>query len=159
MNTEALTSTAFAEAFHADFGKTMWFVVSRGVAPDTAEDIAQAAWARGWERRHQLREVKAILAWINVIALNLLRAAARRGKPTTDLEAAPEGSYTMNLVALDARHLLEICRSGDRELLKRHYVEGCTIQEIAKEAGMNPSSVRVRLFRARRAARRMLRVC
>jgi hypothetical protein len=29
------------------------------------------AWARGWERRHQLRDDWMIFAWINSIALNM----------------------------------------------------------------------------------------
>jgi DNA-directed RNA polymerase specialized sigma24 family protein len=57
---------------------TVRFLESRGSARDSAEEIAQAAWVRGWERIEQLRDVAMVFTWVNTIALNIFRSDCRR---------------------------------------------------------------------------------
>ena len=67
----------FSDAYIGGKTRTERLLVSRGAALDRAVEIAQAAWCRGWERRSQLRNSKALQYWVNSIALNMLRDERR----------------------------------------------------------------------------------
>ena len=58
----------YAVAFQTGYGVTRRFLISRGAPQDEAEEIAQAAWARGWEYRDQLRDPGLVGFWVNSIA-------------------------------------------------------------------------------------------
>ena len=73
-----MTRDAYARAYQDGFPLTFRFLLSRGVGRDTAEEISQAAWIRGWERLNQLRSDEMICTWVNTIALNLYRRAIRQ---------------------------------------------------------------------------------
>ncbi|HLN26757.1 MAG TPA: sigma factor, partial [Gemmataceae bacterium] len=61
----------YAEAFENGYGATRRFLLSRGALVEDAEEIAQAAWVRGWEFRGQLRDPSRVSYWVNSIARNL----------------------------------------------------------------------------------------
>ena len=63
---------SFAVAYPQHFSRTWRFLQAYGVPADLAEDVAQDAWAKGWERRHQLHRDEKIASWINTIALNFV---------------------------------------------------------------------------------------
>lgn len=69
----AMTRSAFGQAYQAGFERTIRFLISRGAGRDGAQEAAQAAWVRGWERLHQLRNDDMLLTWVNTIALNIYR--------------------------------------------------------------------------------------
>jgi DNA-directed RNA polymerase specialized sigma24 family protein len=46
----------YAQAFETGYSATRRFLLARGAPLEEAEEIAQAAWARGWEYRDQLRD-------------------------------------------------------------------------------------------------------
>ena len=51
-----MTKEEYGKAYQRGFNLTVRFLVSRGLSYDAALDTAQAAWAKGWERREQLRD-------------------------------------------------------------------------------------------------------
>jgi RNA polymerase sigma-70 factor (ECF subfamily) len=134
---------------------TVRFLVSRGLAYDTAQETAQAAWVKGWERLGQLRDPSLALTWMNSIALNIHRGHIRR-EPL--LQTLPELSVRprINLAAIDVRRILERCKDHERMVLRWYYLEGCSVQEIARQQGWTQTAVRIRLHRARRNARKGL---
>ena len=69
--------TDYATAFQNGYGATRRFLLSRGAPLEDAEEIAQAAWARGWEYKDQLRDPALVGYWVNSIARNLFRARFR----------------------------------------------------------------------------------
>jgi RNA polymerase sigma factor (sigma-70 family) len=153
--TRLMTSEYFSNAYQRGFTSTVRFLISRGVAYDSAFDAAQAAWAKGWERRGQLREPKLLITWVNTIALNIYRNLLRRSnqhEPLLDLEG-PSG---VNAAAIDAKHILAGCKPKDRIVLEDRYLRGYKIQEIADAHGWSERAVRVRLLRARRRAKERL---
>src|SRR5580693_7536506 len=85
----------YAEAFEAGYPATRRFLLSRGAAIEEAEEIAQAAWVRGWEFREQLRDPDLVGYWVNSIARNLFRAGFR-AKSMTPIDGV-EPPYLMNL--------------------------------------------------------------
>jgi RNA polymerase sigma factor (sigma-70 family) len=144
----------YAEAFQNGFGATRRFLISRGAPLDEAEEIAQAAWARGWECRDQLRDPGLVSFWVNSIARNLFRARFRTPVPVP-LDQMPDPSYTFDTNSIDLQQLLERCSQRDRALLERT-LEGYSAEEIAQTAGISSTGIRVRLLRARQSLRQKL---
>lgn len=144
-----MTREEYGNAYQRGFNLTVRFLVSRGLSYDSAQETAQAAWAKGWERLGQLRDSNMVLTWMNSIALNIHRSYIRR-EPLT--QALPELSTSpkINLAAIDVRRILKCCKHNDRMVLQRHYLEGYKVQEIAQQQGWTETAVRIRLLRARR---------
>src|ERR1019366_8672919 len=142
-----MTSEEYGSAYKRGYHLTVRFLVSRGLTYDGAQETAQAAWVRGWERLGQLRD--------SSMALNIHRISMRR-QPF--LQALPELSTPprVNLAAIDVRRILKTCKKNDRLVLQRHYLEGYKVQEIAKSQGWTETAVRIRLLRARRSVGKRL---
>ena len=145
----------YGQAYQKGFNLTVRFLLSRGLAYDTAHESAQAAWVRGWERIGQLRNPSMVLTWMNSIALNVHRSCLRREPLLQTLPELP-AQPNINLAAIDVPRILESCRSSDRIVLQRHYLEGLKVGEIAQQQGWTNTAVRIRLLRARRNARQRL---
>src|SRR5215203_131473 len=139
-----MTREQYGQAYQKGFNLTVRFLVSRGLAYDAAQETAQAAWVKGWERLAQLRDQSMVLTWMNSIALNIHRSYVRREplfQALPELSTAPK----VNLAAIDVRIVLQ-----------RHYLEGFKVQEIAEEQGWTETAVRIRLLRARRTVGKRL---
>lgn len=114
-------------------------------------DVAQSAWVKGWERLSQLRNESMVTTWVNAIAMNVHRSVLRRQKPLaafTDFYTGAE----LNLAAIDIARILKFCPPRDRALLELQ-MQGDTAEEIAQKQGATQTAIRIRLLRARRAAR------
>lgn len=143
----------FASAFERLYPVTLRFLISRGAPADIAEEIAQAAWAKGWECIEQLMKPELIGAWVNSIAKNMLRNRSRVEKRWEQLPEVIRSKDAPSHTRLDVGKLLNACRKRDEDILRSYYLEGLTTEEIAREQGMTPVTVRVRLLRTRRALR------
>ncbi len=152
-----MTTTDYAQAYEAGFQKTVGFLLSRGVEASTAEESAQAAWARGWEKRKHLKEANRVVQWVNTIAFNIFRGRYRKecreeAMPVREFAVAPEN----RMARVDLARSAESCSKGDWNLLTAHYVAGYSSKEIAEQTGMNPVTVRVRISRAKGKVRGFL---
>jgi RNA polymerase sigma factor (sigma-70 family) len=143
----------YATAFESGYTATRRFLLARGAAADEAEEIAQAAWVRGWECRTQLRDPSLVGFWVNSIARNLFRARFRT-VPMSPLDDFDK-SYSMSLEDLEIRLLLERCCDRDRALLQKS-LEGYTAEEIACGSGVTSTGIRVRLLRIRQTLKEQL---
>lgn len=141
----------YADAFQKGYSATRRFLLSRGAALDEAEEIAQAAWVRGWEYRAQLRDPSMVNFWVNSIARNLFRARFRT-PPVIPLEGI-DPSYSMSLEEqIEVRRMLERCPPRDRALLQKS-LEGYSAEEIARDEGISSTGIRVRMLRIRQGIR------
>lgn len=144
-----MTQTQYADAYIRGFELTQRFLVSRGISYDTAEESAQAAWARGWEYRHQLRDPTRLLTWVNRIALNLFRNSLRRrevGETAVETPVLPQASP----LTIDVRRALAKCVPADRDMIEKTYLAGYTSVELGQQNGCTAGAVRIRILRARR---------
>jgi DNA-directed RNA polymerase specialized sigma24 family protein len=148
-----MSRSEYAEAFEAGFAATRRFLLSRGAGLEEAEEIAQAAWARGWEYRDQLRDPALVGFWVNSIARNLFRARFR-SKVILPIEGV-DSPYTMNLEEIEVHLLLDRCPRRDRKLLERS-LEGYSAEEIARSEGITSTGIRVRMLRIRQSLREQL---
>jgi RNA polymerase sigma-70 factor (ECF subfamily) len=144
-----MTPQEFSTAYNDNFSLTRRFLLSRGMGACRAEELAQAAWSKAWERRDQLRELSSIAAWVNTIALNLLRGELRKAAPQVALEERDEPVRMSVEEHVDAEKVLEALSDEDRKLMLLHVVAGLTSKEIALESKLSAVAVRVRLHRAK----------
>lgn len=146
-----MTRDEYGQAYQRGFELTVRLLLSKGSERDRAREVAQAAWTRGWERLSQLRDDNLVGTWVNTIALNVYRSILR-SEPA--YQALPElrAKAGVNLAAIDVARILKICRPCDRLLLEQQ-MHGVTAEEIARKHGVSETAIRIRLLRARRAAR------
>lgn len=152
-----VTREDFGRAYEQYSGRTIRFLLSRGVPRESAQDYAQMAWMRGWERLYQLRDNKLLSTWINTIALNCYRRAMFRERLFQNLSESisaetPIADNPIPDASIDLSRIMKCCRPEDRTLLEAQ-LAGVTAEEIAREDGVSQVAIRVRFSRARRAAR------
>jgi len=88
--------------------------------------------------------------WVNSIARNLYRARFR-GPLTMPIDGL-NPSYSMDLDTIELNRLLDRCPRRDRSLLQRN-LAGYSAEEIARDAGITSTGIRVRLLRIRQMLR------
>jgi DNA-directed RNA polymerase specialized sigma24 family protein len=140
----------YGEAFQSGYAATRRFLLALGAAIEVADEVAQAAWVRGWEYREQLRDPGMVGFWVNSIARNLYRARFR-GPLTMPIDGL-NPSYTMELKTIELHRLLDRCTTRDRKLLERN-LAGYSAEEMARESGITSTGIRVRLLRIRNSLR------
>ena len=145
-----LSREDYAHAYKEGYSKTVRFLASSGAPLDLAEEVAQAAWARGWERLNQLRHAQALYFWVNSIAKNLLRSNFRRQQLSSELLETSLVINPLESEPIDARRMFEGCTESERQLLQLYYVEGFTSQELSGTLGLSAVGVRVRLTRLKK---------
>lgn len=114
-----MTSEAYGAAFETGFRSTVRFLQSRGANLDRAEEAAQAAWARGWQYRHELRDESLLRCWIDVIAIRLHRRSLAYESRYCDLRTDLGWMGGINAVVIDARKLLNLASEKDRLILEQ----------------------------------------
>jgi len=154
-----MTEQEFGQIYSRSFDLTVRFLVSRGVYYDAAIDAAQDGWARGWERREQLRDPAVLATWVNSIALRRYRTFVRdysKDVNCTELPASLPSTSSNTEAAIDARRMMSLIRAGDRQLLCDFYLQGHSIRELAKMHGCSPTAMRIKLWRAKLIAQKKL---
>lgn len=150
ISAQTLSRDEYARAYDEGFKKTVRFLAANGASPEIAEEVAQAAWVRGWERIGQLRHVQALTFWINSIAKNFLRNSFRRRHSSTELLETTLVTNPIESEQIDAERIFRSCSEVERQLLERYYLEGFTSHELSQEFGLSAVGVRVRLTRLKK---------
>lgn len=153
-----MTRVEFSNAYKSGYKKTVRFLLSRGTSEATAEESAQAAWAKGWEKRASLKQRNRIVQWVNTIAMNVFRGRYRKDSVNEDIgdhqfAVAPENSTDR----VDLAKVAQECSPKDWRMLNAHYVAGYSSAEIADQLDVRPVTVRVRLTRAKAKLRSAFR--
>jgi len=152
-----MTPTTWSAAYETGIGRTIAFLCSRGVGRDLAPDIAQGAWMHGWQLLGQLRDERFLTTWVNSIALNQYRMWLRSRRQEEPVSEQCAGGAELNWAAIDVGQILRRCRPGHRAVLEAQLM-GRTSEEIARQFGITATAARIRLVRARRAARELMTV-
>ncbi len=150
----ALDQDGYERAYSDGFRSTLRMLRSKGADFETAEELAQAAWARGWQFRQQLLDPLLVGAWVNTIARNLFWSRVAYEQRYQELgEIAQTSNWDSSL---EARAILSGCSEGESKLLRLFYLEGYTMHEIARNEKLCATTVRVRMMRLRRKVRTRL---
>ena len=119
-----------------------------------AEDAAQEAYMRAWQRWSQLREYADPEGWVRTVAY---RSAVSRWRKTVNrLTAHRRHGPGDDIPGLGPEHvaLVEALRKltiDQRQAIVLHYLVGLTVEDIAHETGTAAGTVKSRLARGRQA--------
>lgn len=120
-----------------------------------AADAMQEAVMKGWLNRGALREADRFDAWLTRILVNecrnIQRRWKRRGEPLDERIPAPEDARDPDLHAA----LFALPRKLRLPLIL-HHLDGYSLREIARILSIPETTVKSRLFQARRALRELL---
>lgn len=125
-------------------------------AQHDAQDAVQQGLLRAWERRAQARPDE-LRAWLTRIIINECRNIQRRRMRVFPVEAMPEAAAPEESEEdADLRRAVDGLPEKLRTPLLLRYMERYSEKEIAAAIGVSVSTVKNRLFRARRALREAL---
>jgi RNA polymerase sigma-70 factor (ECF subfamily) len=118
-----------------------------------ADDAVQETWIRVARKPESLRAAASPRAWLCAIVINCCRE--QRRSRLREIEA-PEPVDSAPGVRIDLETAVRALPDGFREVLVLHDVEGHTHEEIAQLLGIEASTSRSQLARARERLRRNL---
>lgn len=129
---------------------------------EDAEEVVQDAMLRAWRARDRCSQPEAPAPWVLAIVRN--EARRKMGAPAAilvdDLEVADGvvrcAGDDVDL-ALDVQRALTELDSVDRALIKQRYGADLTYEMLAEAFGMPVGTVKVRLHRARKRLRAVLK--
>jgi RNA polymerase sigma-70 factor (ECF subfamily) len=167
---EALVADAFSGGF-ASFGPIIeryqaavfGVALSRLGCFHEAEDVAQEVFVEAFERLGNLREPARLGAWLRSIAIHRSLDALRRRRPDVSLsegclQALDEPSPHEQLERQDLRaRVLEAIRRlsrAQRETATLFYIDGYTVNEVARMQEAPVGTVKRRLHDARKRLKR-----
>ncbi|MCW2607759.1 MAG: putative polymerase ECF-subfamily sigma factor [Frankiales bacterium] len=144
------------EAFYAAaYPRTVAVLLRTTGSRDEAEDVAQEAFARlvgRWERVSGYEDPE---AWVRTVAFRIATSRWRRARtaaaallrlgPAPDVD--PPGTDALTVDAVLSR-----LSPAHRQVLVLHHGLGLGIEDVARQLGIAPGTVKSRLSRARAAA-------
>ena len=128
---------------------------------DDAEDILQDSFVRLWQRKYPLQSEKEAGALLMRAVRNASLNERRKKRPValeTDLADEPpdqeekEKAYDMMRLKIESE-----LTPTQRYILEEKEYGGRTLEDIAKELGMEPAAVRMQLSRARKTLRNAMK--
>lgn len=127
---------------------------------DTAEDLVQETFLRAWRAHRDLRDGKALRAWLYTILRNENARLYERQRPEvhdpfTLPEVAVRG-YDTSAEAFATRRALARLHPDYRDPLLLQVIGGFSCRDIGEMLGLKANTVLTRLFRARKALREQL---
>jgi len=147
-----MNESAFRALYEQTATPLLRYLIGITRTTDIAEDVLQETYCRFLTARLPEMDDRETRNYLFRIATNLIHDRWRRGNDEPLLAdsaeiAAPTPPYDRRL---DVRHAFDRLKPRERQLLWLAYVEGSNHQEIAEHTGLQPGSIRLLLFRARR---------
>jgi RNA polymerase sigma-70 factor, ECF subfamily len=157
----------FAEFYQASYRRMVALVAAMTGDRSQAEDIAQEAFARALTRWPQVARYDLPEAWVRRVAIRLTVDAVRRMRRAVRLSArlaAGErgGAWGTRdpgdpLAATALSVALLRLPLPQRQVLVLYYLADLPVEEIARDCGVSPSTIRSRLAAARDRLERELK--
>lgn len=125
-----------------------WSMLGR--EPDCA-DAVQEALTRAWQRRSSLRNPEKFKPWLMRILVNTCNDILRRQSRQTllaDEELLNQEDTPSD--PLSVREAIECLKPEWRTVILLHYLEGCSVSEIAQMLQIPQGTVKSRLMYARK---------
>ena len=126
---------------------------------EQAQDLLQDGFIKVYENLSKLREPEKLGAWVYHIMINVCINHCRAAKPQTYIEDCAADAVTLPLDPFAAEEIVKALQQLSaplRTVFNLVEVEGYSIEEVAQELKMQPSSVRSALCRAKAQLRTYL---
>ena len=140
-----------------DYARLVAALALMSASRPAAEDAAQEALVRAWERVDQGQRFESMTAWITAVATNLIRSGIRRrlAERRALARVSRPGSRAAGQAALpdeavDVARAIAALPRRQREALVLHYWLEFTVAEIAEVLGVSQGTVKSALHRGRR---------
>jgi RNA polymerase sigma-70 factor (ECF subfamily) len=139
----------FHEAYRRDWPAVFRFAVAWTNDLSSAEDIAQEAFLRLWDRRQSVDWARPVLPWVLVVTRRLATDRFRRLK--VPFVPPPVRDLNEDVVAawLDVRAAFGRLSARERAALVSTTLLGLTADEACEALGMSSGAVRAAVSRAR----------
>jgi len=155
---------AFEELYRENVGRVYLLCLRMCGNPSTAEELAQEAFVRAWQKLGSFRGESAFSTWLHRVTVNIVlgnrRSTARREarvKPVGDeLPVDLSVSEPSPGQAVDLERSIAALPDGARTVFVLHDVEGYRHKEIARLTGLAEGTSKAQLHRARRLLRKAL---
>ncbi len=127
-----------------------------------ADDLVQEAMFKAWSRRRQLKDAKALDAWVFSILANCFRDHCRGRSDFGELAERPDQQRSAEDEAIAGQTVLRVRRAigrlaqGQREVLMLVDLEGFSYAEVSEILGVPMGTVMSRLNRARQRLKLLL---
>jgi RNA polymerase sigma-70 factor, ECF subfamily len=154
--TGQMSEQAFQRLYNATSGPILGYLVAVSGHHHIAEDLLQETYIRLIAHPRPAMEPDETRRYLFRIATNLLRDRWRRNDhqpfiQPTEAAHLPDLDTSIHILAV-----LQTLKPRERELLWLAYVEGMDHREIAAATGLQPLSIRLLLYRARKKAAGLL---
>lgn len=137
------------------------------MAGDTAEaeELAQEAWVRAWERLESFRGESRFSTWLHRLTVNVVLDHRRReGRLSKHFQSLPDGALDDAVpvhqpppgLRMDLDRAVATLPEGARTVFLLYDVEGFKHQEIAEQLGVAEGTVKAQLHRARRLLKEVM---
>ncbi|HEV2643824.1 MAG TPA: RNA polymerase sigma factor [Candidatus Elarobacter sp.] len=155
---------AFERLYRANVGRVFAICVRMYGDRGRAEELAQDAFVRAWERLPQFRGESAFTTWLHRLTVNVVLEAKRgerreraRLEPDDTLEMAPPlAPRERHADRMDLAAAIAALPPGARAVFALHDVEGYKHEEIAAMLDITSGGSKAQLHRARRLLREAL---
>ena len=145
----------FTRLYRESYPKVYGYVCRRMEGNAATEDVVAEAYLLAARSFHRFDSERALFStWVTRIAINCMASCYRRERPLASLEdmREPVVSWEDELDAADDRELVNrlfgVLDERSQRLVIMKYHDGMRNIDIARELGMNPSTVSTALSRA-----------
>jgi RNA polymerase sigma-70 factor (ECF subfamily) len=155
---------AFEELYRVNVGRVYALCLRMAGDPTLAEELAQEAFVRAWQKLGSFRGASAFSTWLHRVAVNVVlghrRSTARRearvravGDDLPHDVAGPEGGTAESI---DLERAISSLPDGARTVFVLHDVEGFRHQDVSRLMGIAVGTSKAQLHRARKLLRKAL---
>jgi RNA polymerase sigma-70 factor (ECF subfamily) len=164
---QAGDTRAFERLYRANAGRVYALCLRLAGDRGRAEELAQDAFVRAWEKLGTFRGDAAFSTWIHRIAVNAFLMSARSEKrretrlrlvgDTVEVAEGTSGATVRSPDAvIDLERAIGALPEGARTIFVLHDIEGYGHEEIAELMGIAPGTSKSQLHRARKLLREAL---
>lgn len=157
-------SGAFEALYHDNIGRIYALCLRMSADPSLAEELAQEAFIRAWEKLHTFRGAASFSTWLHRVAANIVlsrrRSDARRTSRVVEQEDMSYHQETTDRTnrgpKVDLEEAIATLPEGARQIFVLFDIEGYRHDEIAEIAGIATGTSKAQLHRARKLLREAL---
>lgn len=155
---------AFEELYRANSGRVYVLCLRMTGDPALAEELAQEAFVRAWQKLGSFRGASAFSTWLHRVTVNVVlghrRSNARRETRLQvvgdDFQGGMGVEEAWPAESIDLERAIAALPDGARTVFVLHDVEGYRHREIAGLTGIAVGTSKAQLHRARRILRKAL---